>query len=305
MKRTIAIIILLLMLVGAFSACGDTDSKPKESAEPTPKPSDTITGSDIEIPSTDYKEGDLQAPPNQSRENTALLMRTMYGYLTEADSESRTPNYIMVYYGLDDGSLYLSAIFEGEEHEIKIDVPGWWWETYQPSLYFRDFDRDGCVEILFLCCIDYMYNYYLSVIEVEDGVLQVTQNFDSEWSGFLTDLGFEEEYPDDDTLVMSHKDLDHDLVFKVSECRGDIGITSQNLYPQVRRIENVELTSYQDKETGYSVDAFTVKWNMSVYTGPDSSVNKIYFTFIYDEASGKYIMVDAEYRNFAPYHNNK
>ena len=45
--------------------------------------------------------------------------------------------------------------------------------------------------------------------------------------------------------------------------------------------------------------------NMSVCSGPDASVNKIYFTFIYDEASGKYVMVDAEYRNFAPYHNNK
>lgn len=304
MKRTIAIIILLLMFVGAFSACGDIDSEPKESAGPTPKPSDTITGSDIEIHSTDYKEGDIQAPPDQSRENTVLLMRTRVGDLVKADSESLTVNYVMVYYGLDDGSLYLSAIFEGEEHEIKIDIPGQW-QTYQPSLYFRDFDNDGCIEILFLCRIDIMYNYYLSIIEVEDGVLQVTQNFDSEWSGFLTDLGFEEEYPDDDTLVMSHKDLDHDLVFKVSECCGDIGATSKNLYPLVRRIENVELTSYQDKETAHSVDAFTVKWNMSVHSGPDSSVNKIYFTFIYDEASGKYVMVDAEYRNFAPYHNNK
>lgn len=304
MKRKVAIIVLLLMLIATFSACGDIDSEPKESAEPTPKPSDTITGSDIEIPSTDYKEGDLQAPPNQSRENTVLLMRTRVGDLIKADSESLTVNYVMVYYGLDDGSLYLSAIFEGEEHEIKIDIPGQW-QSYQPSLYFRDFDNDGCVEILFLCRIDIMYNYYLSVIEVEDGVLQVTQNFDSEWSGFLTDLGFEEEYPDDDTLVMSHKDLDHDLIFKVSECCGDIGATSQNLYPLVRRIENVELTSYQDKETAHSVDAFTVKWNMSVYSGPDASVNKIYFTFIYDEASGKYVMVDAEYRNFAPYHNNK
>lgn len=296
MKRTIALILALILVAACFAGCADEKNK---NDEPAPSPTQSVEPTQEPAQSEGYKP---HVMPDPGRENVCLLLRTACDGLTKQDLDKNVPDFVMLYYSLDDGALYLSVTYEGEEHELEIcqSIE----DTYyymMPAVTFADLDNDGINEIILQCQVNGMRHMRLFILDVVKGELKIALAFDELYCAkHLDEIGFKLEEKDDETLSVTHKNVDHEILIKLNGMYEDTPFTVEQMLPFLRRIDGFRIEKYQDKDTAEVYNAITVAWTTQTVESGDVYFARFYMTFIYDKASGEYVIADADYKDLAP-----
>lgn len=291
MKRIAAIVLALLMMT-VFAACGNDEPSPTPAPTPTPMVNmgQVITGGH-----ENSEIDDSHAMPDPKREDVCLLMRIRTRDLAPDDEGA---NYVMVYYGLGNSELYLSAIYGGEEHEILLHDSEYRCEEYAylPKIMIRDMDGDGCNEIIFMSPVTGMGYIRLSLIEVYNGELRETARFDDISAMELEELGFEKEIIGKNAISLRHERLSHDIQItagdRISAAYDD---PAEAMWPKLAWIKNAEI----DPADYNGLPTMTVEFALRLLDATDLYYHRFYITFSYDTESDEYVMIDA----YHIYHN--